>query len=67
MQGYRNGLRGSLLEYEVKKYSSHRKIPTFHVFRTIGADFEETKKIKEEKSQKQFFLILRLVSVNFVT
>ena len=27
MSGYRNGLEGPLLEYAMKKYSSHRRIP----------------------------------------
>jgi hypothetical protein len=51
MQGYRHGLSGTILEYAVKKYTSHRAIPA-NVFRTIEADFEEAKKIKAEKSKK---------------
>lgn len=51
MQGYRYGLRGSILEYAVKKYTSHRAIPA-HVFRTVEADYEETVKIKAEKRKK---------------
>jgi hypothetical protein len=50
MQDYRNGLKGSLLEYAVKKYTSHRAIPG-NVFLSIEADFEEAKKIKVEKSK----------------
>ena len=45
MQGYRNGLSGSILEYAVKEYTSHRAIPA-NIFRTIEADFEEARKTK---------------------
>jgi hypothetical protein len=51
MQGYRHGLSGSLLEYAVKKYTSHSAIPA-NIFKTIEADFEESKNNKAEKSKK---------------
>ena len=51
MQGYRHGLYGSVLEYAVKKYTSHRAIPS-NVFKTIEADYEETRKLKAEARKK---------------
>ena len=51
MQGYRHGLSGSILEYAVKRYTSHRAIPV-HVFITIENDYEEIKKEKTIKSKK---------------
>ena len=51
MQGYRHGLSGSILEYAVKKYTSHRAIPV-HAFNTIENGYEETIKTQTIKSKK---------------
>ena len=43
MQGYRDGLKGPLLDYAIKKYSSHRRIPAI-VLETIKSDFDAYKR-----------------------
>lgn len=39
MSGYRNGLSGGLLDYAVKKYTSHRIIPS-HVIAELRVEYE---------------------------
>ncbi len=50
MYGYSHGLSGPLLEYTVKKYSSHRRIPAF-VLESLEEEFmnHETSKLKKRK------------------
>jgi hypothetical protein len=43
MSGYRMGLEGPLLDFAMKRYSSHRRIPTSQLGQ-ISADFELLKK-----------------------
>ena len=47
MQGYCHGFSGSILEYTVKKYTSHHVIPA-DVFRTVEVNYAETKEVKAE-------------------
>ncbi len=42
MSGYRNGLSGGLLDYAVKKYTSHRIIPS-HVIEELKAEYASHK------------------------
>jgi hypothetical protein len=48
MSGYREGLEGLLLDYTMKKYRSHRAIPTgLKIF--LEADYKE---YRDKKSTK---------------
>ena len=47
MHGYNVGLAGPLLEYSVKKYTSHRTIPA-----AVISQLEEEYKVKEEQKYK---------------
>ena len=51
MSGYRGNMQGPLLDYAVKKYSSHRRIPTDQV-ETVKIEFEEK---LQAKSKQRFF------------
>jgi hypothetical protein len=41
MDGYRRGLTGALLEYSVKKYSSHRTIPDTITIEALRLEHKE--------------------------
>ena len=51
MSGYREGIHGPLLDYAVKKYSSHRRIPSEAV-KIVETEFDM--KVKE-KSKQRFY------------
>jgi len=46
MDAYRRGLTGPLLEYAMKKYSGHRRIPAGVTVAAIQEDHEEKMKKK---------------------
>ena len=48
MVGYENGLKGPLLEYAVKKYSSHRTIPS-GIIASLEEEYEASLKSKKRK------------------
>ena len=48
MSGYECGLQGGLLEYAMKKYSSHRTIPA-HVIETLEREYEAKNSLKQSK------------------
>jgi hypothetical protein len=52
MSGYREGLEGPLLDYTMKKYRSHRAIPTgLRTF--LEADYKEYRDKKSTKSENR--------------
>jgi hypothetical protein len=48
MSGYRVGLEGSLMDFAIKKYSSHRRILA-GLIDEIKRNFEEYKKLQNKK------------------
>ena len=52
MSGYREGLEGPLLDYTMKKYRSHRCVPT-GLKTLLEADFREYKAKKSTKSNRR--------------
>ena len=51
MYGYHQGLLGPLLEYTVKKYSSHRRIPAF-VLESLEKEFANNEESKSKKRKR---------------
>ena len=51
MYGYHQGLSGPLLEYTVKKYSSHRRIPAF-VLESLEKESSNNEKSKSKKRKR---------------
>ena len=53
MSGYREGLQGPLLDFSMKRYSSHRSIPA-GIIDELQSDFEKhLKKANANKSLKK--------------
>ena len=48
MSGYRGEMHGPLLDYAVKKFSSHRRIPTEQIDE-VKMEFEEKLKINSQQ------------------
>ena len=52
MYGYHQGLSGPLLEYTVKKYSSHRRIPAFVLEESLEKEFANNEESKSKKRKR---------------
>jgi hypothetical protein len=57
MAGYREGLKGPILDYAMKKFKGHRMIPSDEV-ELIKEEFAEKTKVKKETELKQYYKTL---------
>ena len=57
MDGYRQGLTGPILEYAVKKYTSHRAIPDM-VIKEMEKEYESHEKAKCSKTSKKWYFFV---------
>ena len=56
MHGYKLGMKGPLLDFAMKKYSSHRMFPSDTVIRQIEAEYEKFKADKLVKLENIYQL-----------
>ena len=54
MSGYRHGLTGALLDYSVKRFRGHRRIPD-NIIDKLADDYNNKVALKLEKTQGKFY------------